>query len=665
MQMVYWNLTGRQDRYSRINGLRLVIKLVLFVLIILVTGIGAPLSRGLAQSTSQSAEINKSFSPISIIAGDSSRMSVTIFNPNPFQLNNASWTDNLPAGMTLANPVNAATTCGGIVTAVAGGNSIQFSGGTVPAQAGGTPGACTVSVDVTSTTPGNLVNTIPAGGLTSTSPTGVHVTNTTPASATLQVGAVQPPSLNKNFLPNTIWAGDISTLTINLVNNDLINALSEVQLTDTLPAGITLANPVNPTLTNCGAATLTAASGTDSINLNNATIAPSTTCRIQVRVTGSNQGSYTNTIPVGAIQSRQGVTNAAAASANLAVQSLGLIKDFTAASIPQGGSTPLTITLRNPSGTTYTGVHFTDTLPAPLVIASSPAPVNNCGGTLTADAGTSLIDLTGGTLPASTNPPTLSTCTIVVHVTTPPDAATGLRTNTIPTGNMTTDQGVSNPSAATDTLNIIPALTVLKSFSPATITVGNPSTVTITLRNYTAAPLTGVSFVDSLPDGLTVVGTPDTTQCNGAITSTTNSVTLTGGSIPSSATPPSTYGECTITFQVTSATSGTFTNTIPVGGVTADGGYQNMTAASTTIMSSTEHLPVTSSKSFSPTTILAGGNSRLRIDVVAPADTSLSNVSITDNLPPGMTVSNSTAPVISNCGARGFSRLQLAHQRSA
>jgi len=163
MQMVYWNLTGRQDRYSRINGLRLVIKLVLFVLIILVTGIGAPLSRGLAQSTSQSAEINKSFSPISIIAGDSSRMSVTIFNPNPFQLNNASWTDNLPAGMTLANPVNAATTCGGIVTAVAGGNSIEFSGGTVPAQAGGTPGACTVSVDVTSTTPGNLVNTIRQG----------------------------------------------------------------------------------------------------------------------------------------------------------------------------------------------------------------------------------------------------------------------------------------------------------------------------------------------------------------------------------------------------------------------------------------------------------------------------------------------------------------------
>jgi len=57
MQMVYWNLTGRQDRYSRINGLRLVIKLVLFVLIILVIGIGAPLSRGLAQSTSQAAEI--------------------------------------------------------------------------------------------------------------------------------------------------------------------------------------------------------------------------------------------------------------------------------------------------------------------------------------------------------------------------------------------------------------------------------------------------------------------------------------------------------------------------------------------------------------------------------------------------------------------------------
>lgn len=450
-----------------------------------------------AQSTSLPAQINKSFSPISIIAGGNSQLSITIFNPNAFQLINASWTDSLPAGITIANPANISTTCGGDVTAVAGGTSIQLTSGTMPAQSGATPGSCTVAVDITSTTPGNLINTIPAGALTSTSPTDVPVTNTTPASATLQVGVVQPPSLNKNFSLNTIWAGETSVLTINLVNNDLANALSAVRLTDTLPVGITLANPVSSTLTNCGGATLTAVSGAGTLSLENATIAASATCSIQVRVTATSQGTYTNTIPAGAIQSRQGVTNAAAASANLAVQSIGLIKDFQAISILQGGSTLLTITLRNPSGAPYTGVHFTDTLPGTLVIANSPAPVNNCGGTLTAAAGTNLIELTNGTVPASSNPPVPSTCTIVVPVTAPPNAPVNTLTNTIPVGNMTTAEGISNPSPASDTLNIAAVLTVSKSFSPTTITVGSPSTVTITLRNYTAAALTGVTCNDT------------------------------------------------------------------------------------------------------------------------------------------------------------------------
>src|SRR5688500_3628242 len=105
------------------------------------------------------AEINKSFSPISIVAGQTSRLSVTIFNPNGFQLINVAWTDNfvgVQPGIRIANPVNLANSCGGSVTAVAGATTLSLSGGTVPAQAGVSPGSCTVSIDVTSTTPGNL-----------------------------------------------------------------------------------------------------------------------------------------------------------------------------------------------------------------------------------------------------------------------------------------------------------------------------------------------------------------------------------------------------------------------------------------------------------------------------------------------------------------------------
>jgi len=112
MRMLHWNLSDRQDHYSRIHGSRLAINLALVGLIMLVIGFGAPPRKVQAQSTSLPAEVNKSFSPYSIIAGNTSRLSITIFNPNAFSLLNASWTDTLPAGITLANPVNADTTCG-------------------------------------------------------------------------------------------------------------------------------------------------------------------------------------------------------------------------------------------------------------------------------------------------------------------------------------------------------------------------------------------------------------------------------------------------------------------------------------------------------------------------------------------------------------------------
>src|SRR5512133_3723596 len=109
-----------------------------------------------AQGFSFPAEMNKSFTPLSIDSGGISRLRVSVYNPNAFNLTDASWTDNLAGvqpGILLANPVNIENTCGGSVTAQPGGTVLSLSGGTVPAQVGATPGSCTVSVDVTSSTP--------------------------------------------------------------------------------------------------------------------------------------------------------------------------------------------------------------------------------------------------------------------------------------------------------------------------------------------------------------------------------------------------------------------------------------------------------------------------------------------------------------------------------
>src|SRR6185503_1269685 len=80
-----------------------------------------------------------------------------------------------------------------------------------------------------------------------------------------------------------------------------------------------------------------------------------------------------------------------------------------------------------------------------------------------------------------------------------------------------------------------------------------------------------------------------------------------------------------------------------------DQGVGNVRPANASVVvASTE---VAGIKSFSPSTIEAGGNARLRIDIFAPSDTDLTNFSMTDNLPAGVTVSNSTPPSLTDCGA--------------
>src|SRR5262249_21579765 len=59
-------------------------------------------------------------------------------------------------------------------------------------------------------------------------------------------------------------------------------------------------------------------------------------------------------------------------------------KAFGAATIAQTGTTSLTFTLNNSNAVALTGVAFTDSLPSGLVVADTPAAVNNCGGTFTA-----------------------------------------------------------------------------------------------------------------------------------------------------------------------------------------------------------------------------------------------------------------------------------------
>jgi uncharacterized repeat protein (TIGR01451 family) len=81
------------------------------------------------------------------------------------------------------------------------------------------------------------------------------------------------------------------------------------------------------------------------------------------------------------------------------------------------------------------------------------------------------------------------------------------------------------------TLNV----SVAKSFAPGSIAYAGTSTLTITLTNPNNVALTGTSFVDALPGGMTTSSTPGVTNtCGGTVVAApvSVSVSLSGGTVP-------------------------------------------------------------------------------------------------------------------------------------
>jgi hypothetical protein len=100
-------------------------------------------------------------------------------------------------------------------------------------------------------------------------------------------------------------------------------------------------------------------------------------------------------------------------------------KSFGAQSIPLNGSTYIAFTVANPNASTLTGVGFSDSLPAGLVVSTPNGLVGACaGGAIVAIAGSGSISVTGATLGGGF-PPT--PCAFGVSVT---GTTSGIKNNT-------------------------------------------------------------------------------------------------------------------------------------------------------------------------------------------------------------------------------------------
>jgi mucin-19 len=484
------------------------------------------------------------------LATSSSTMTITLSNVNSVALTGVAFADTL-SGFQIYQAGAAAGTCTGASgnSFAAGATSLSFTGLTVPAN-----GSCTVTVKVSSgslSPPGGWPNS--TGGATST-----QTPTAGAASPLAYLDVVTYATIAKGFSPAAIAPNGTSTLTFTLDNSNSVS-LTAVKFSDTFPAGLTTTN-VAQNYIGAGRGTCTGAIPSahgagalaTSVTFSGISMAANSTCTVMVDVT-ANTGSFSNTAS-GVTASETGIAAGPVSNtATLGSGQIAVAKAFGPASIGVGEKSTITFTLTNGLNTAFTNVvNFSDTFPAGMTVAATPAPASGCGGTLRNIAGSANsapgdtgFQLVNGSIGA------LASCTITVPVTTSGAGSFSNTTSTISWGSGT------GPASNTALLTVVAKPTISKAFSPTAVDAYRNSTLTFTLTNPNAsAPLSNCTFTDAL--GSLFVSNPP--SIGGTCVGVTGAPAY-GATNLSLGIPTLNAGSCTISVQVTGTAAGVYPDT--------------------------------------------------------------------------------------------------------
>ncbi|MFQ5756455.1 MAG: OmpA family protein [Acidiferrobacterales bacterium] len=166
---------------------------------------------------------------------------MTITNPNATALTGAAVSDTYPIEITNATPHNGATTCaGGAITAADGGPSVALTTATIPAS-----GSCTVTVDVTSVTPGgpylNTTGTVTSNEAPASATATDSLTVSAPALIEFQAPIASDLEATGGNIPNLIVTGVVGagqTIDVNVTGGSATSGTDFANVVSiTIPAG--------------------------------------------------------------------------------------------------------------------------------------------------------------------------------------------------------------------------------------------------------------------------------------------------------------------------------------------------------------------------------------------------------------------------------------------
>ena len=573
----------------------------------------------------------KSFAPSAVSVGSTSVLKITVTNANSgTALAGVAFTDAYPAGLVnTATPAGAITGagCSGTVTAAANGTSLALSAGSVPAG-----GSCDITVNVSSASAATYNNT---SGPVSTTNAGTGAASIGTLSV---VSGPAPLTVVKAFTPASIGTNDTTLLKITLQNPNA-TAVTGAAFTDTYPFAMVNTAAPGAVITGTGCSgTITAAANGSSLALSAGNVPANSSCDITVNVTSSAANTYVNN--TGAVTTTNAGTSTSVNGSLVVLSHITVLKAFTPTSVVAGSASVLKITLTNPNAVATTGAAFTDTYPSGLVNTASPAGAISgagCSGTVTAAANGTSLALSGASVPAG------GSCDITVNVSS---AAAGSYVNN--SGAVSTaNAGAGASAGATLTVTVATTpLTVVKAFTPASIGTGDTTLLKITLTNPNAFAVTGAAFTDSYPASMVNTATPGAvitgTGCAGTVTAAANgsSLALSAGNVPASSS-------CDITVNVSSATANTYVNS--TGSVTTTNAGTSSSVNGTLVVLS--HITVL--KAFTPTSVVAGSASVLKITLTNPNAVAITGAAFTDTYPGGLVNTGTPGGAISGAGCSG------------
>jgi uncharacterized repeat protein (TIGR01451 family) len=305
------------------------------------------------------------------------------------------------------------------------------------------------------------------------------------------------PQMDKEFSPNSVVVGQAVALTFTITNTSELASKEAWSFTETLSAGLVVANPANAS-TDCTNGTVDATTGGDAISVSGDLEAGQAFCQVTVSVTAEDEGTYENCDTN--ITAVEGLNLPACDSVTFSpLLKISITKTANpAGGLISGGTVEYTLTIANVSGRDAFDLLLEDDLPDGIDSA-----IWTCVG---GDGATCPND--DGALPLSESIPELLSggflvYTITGDVSDEPPLVIVNTASVSDTDIVCAEDGSQQPCFATVANPPVPIVSIAKSTLTPVLMPTGTAIFEVVVRNAGVVDADGSTVTDPVPAGLT------------------------------------------------------------------------------------------------------------------------------------------------------------------